>query len=124
MAISALPDQALYACHAGRSFDWCGSGRSSTIPAPNEVGSLFGIANSMHDPWVYEATPAVAESSYGTSQIGQTSSPINVGLRDHSLRTPGQYQQNFPREVAITEAAVLAGVDPLQFRFNTRARSV
>ncbi len=89
-----------------------------TIPAPNEVGSLFGIANSMHDPWVYEATPAVLERSYGTSQIGQTSSPINVGLRDHSLRTPGQYQQNFPREVAITEAAVLAGVDPLQFRIQ------
>jgi CO/xanthine dehydrogenase Mo-binding subunit len=34
------------------------------------------------------------------------------------LRTPGQYQQNFPREIAITEAAVLAGVDPLQFRIQ------
>jgi CO/xanthine dehydrogenase Mo-binding subunit len=89
-----------------------------TIPAPNEVGSLFGIANAMHDPWVYDATPAVLERSYGTSQIGQTSSPLNVGLRDHSLRTPGQYQQNFPRELAITEAAVLAGVDPLQFRIQ------
>ena len=89
-----------------------------TIPAPNEIGSLFGIANAMHDPWVYDATPAVLERSYGTSQIGQTSSPINVGLRDHSLRTPGQYQQNFPREVAITEAAVLAGVDPLEFRIQ------
>jgi CO/xanthine dehydrogenase Mo-binding subunit len=89
-----------------------------TIPAPNEIGSLFGIANAMHDPWVYDATPAVLERSHGTSQIGQTSSPINVGLRDHSLRTPGQYQQNFPREVAITEAAVLGGVDPLQFRIQ------
>jgi nicotinate dehydrogenase subunit B len=49
-------------------------------------------------------------------QIGQASSPIAVGLRDHSLRTPVQYQQNFPRELAITEAAYLAGVDPLQFR--------
>jgi hypothetical protein len=39
----------------------------------------------------------------GTSQIGQTSSPLNVGLRDHSMRTPGQYRQNFPRELAITE---------------------
>ncbi len=87
-----------------------------TIAAPNEVGSLFGIANAMHDPWVYDATPAVLERSYGTGQIGQASSPLNVGLRDHSLRTPGQYQQNFPREVAITEAAFLAGVDPLQFR--------
>ena len=49
---------------------------------------------------------------------GRPSSPLNVGLRDHSLRTPGQYQQNFPRELAITEAAVLAGVDPLQFRIQ------
>jgi CO/xanthine dehydrogenase Mo-binding subunit len=89
-----------------------------TIPAPNEIGSMFGVANAMHDPWVYEAAPAVAEHSYGTGQVGQTSSAINVGLRDHSMRTPGQYQQNFPREVAITEAAVLAGVDPLEFRIK------
>jgi CO/xanthine dehydrogenase Mo-binding subunit len=88
------------------------------MPAPNEVGSLFGMANSMHDPWVYDATPVVLERSYGGPQVGQASSPINVGLRDHSLRTPGQYQQNFPREVAITEAAVLAGADPLQFRID------
>ncbi len=39
-------------------------------------------------------------------------------LRDHSLRTPVQYQQNFPRELAITEVAVLAGKDPLQFRIQ------
>jgi len=89
-----------------------------TIPAPNEKGSLFGITNSMHDPWVYDATPAVLERSYGTSQVGQTSSSLDVGLRDHSMRTPGQYQQNFPRELAITEAAVLGGVDPLQFRIQ------
>src|SRR5205823_2461390 len=48
----------------------------------------------------------------------QKSSPLAVGLRDHSMRTPGQYQQNFPRELAITEAAVLVGVDPLQFRIQ------
>jgi CO/xanthine dehydrogenase Mo-binding subunit len=87
-----------------------------TIPAPSENGSLFGIANAMHDPWVYDGTPTVLERAYGTFQVGQKSSPLNVGLRDHSMRTPGQYQQNFPRELAITEAAVLAGADPLQFR--------
>jgi CO/xanthine dehydrogenase Mo-binding subunit len=89
-----------------------------TIPAPNEKGSIFGVGNSMHDPWVYDATPAVLERAYGTVQIGQNASPLKAGLRDHSMRTPGQYQQNFPREVAITEAAVLAGVDPLQFRIQ------
>jgi len=89
-----------------------------TMAAPNEKGSLFGMSNEPSDPWLYGATPAVLERAHGGPQVGQSSSPINVGLRDHSLRTPGQYQQNFPRELAITEAAYLAGVDPLQFRIN------
>jgi CO/xanthine dehydrogenase Mo-binding subunit len=89
-----------------------------TIPAPDEKGAVIGIRNDTHDPWIYDGTPAVLERGHGTFQIGQHSSPIGVGLRDHSMRTPGQYQQNFPRELAITEAAVLAGVDPLQFRIQ------
>jgi len=92
-----------------------------TIPAPDQPddkGVLSGIANDIEDPWIYDGTPTVLERAYGTFQIGQKSSPINVGLRDHSLRTPGQYQQNFPRELAITEAAFLAGIDPIQFRIQ------
>jgi nicotinate dehydrogenase subunit B len=89
-----------------------------TIPSPGDKGSDFGIANAMHDPWIYDGTPAVLERSYGTFQVGQKASPLGVGLRDHSMRTPGQYQQNFPRELAITEAAVLGGVDPIQFRIQ------
>ena len=89
-----------------------------TIPAPNEEGAVISAQNAAHDPWIYDGTPAVLERAYGTFQIGQKSSPINVGLRDHSMRTPGQYQQNYPRELAITEAAVLAGADPLQFRIQ------
>jgi CO/xanthine dehydrogenase Mo-binding subunit len=89
-----------------------------TMAAPNEKGSLFGMGNQPSDPWLYGTTPAIMERAHGGPQIGQVSSPINVGLRDHSLRTPVQYQQNFPRELAITEAAYLAGVDPLQFRIN------
>jgi CO/xanthine dehydrogenase Mo-binding subunit len=34
------------------------------------------------------------------------------------MRTPGQYQQNYPRELAITEAAFLAGSDPIEFRIQ------
>ena len=34
------------------------------------------------------------------------------------MRTPIQFQQNFPREIAISEAAALAGADPLQFRID------
>ncbi len=89
-----------------------------TMAAPNEKGSLFGMRNQPSDPWLYGTTPAVVERAHGGPQVGQASSPINVGLRDHSLRTPGQYQQNFPRELAITEAAYLAGSDPLQFRID------
>jgi CO/xanthine dehydrogenase Mo-binding subunit len=89
-----------------------------TIPAPNEKESLFGLQNAVSDPWIYEVVQAVVERGHGTAQVGQTSSPINVGLRDHSLRTPVQYQQNFPRELAITEAAILVGKDPLQFRIE------
>lgn len=89
-----------------------------TIPAPNEKGSIFGMRNGVSDPWIYDGASAVLERGHGTAQVGQSSSPINVGLRDHSMRTPVQYQQNFPRELAITEAAVLAGIDPLQFRIQ------
>jgi nicotinate dehydrogenase subunit B len=89
-----------------------------TIPAPNEAGSIFGLRNGISDPWIYDAVQAVAERGHGTGQVGQKSSPINVGLRDHSLRTPVQYQQNFPRELAITEAAMLTGKDPLAFRIQ------
>ncbi len=34
------------------------------------------------------------------------------------MRTPGQYQQNYPRELAFSEAAALAGADPIQFRID------
>jgi CO/xanthine dehydrogenase Mo-binding subunit len=89
-----------------------------TIPSPNDKDALFGAKIGISDPWIYDGTRSVLERGHGTFQIGQNSSPINVGLRDHSMRTPVQYQQNFPREVAITEAALLAGKDPLQFRIQ------
>ena len=34
------------------------------------------------------------------------------------MRTPGQLQQNFPRELAMSEAAALAGLDPIDFRLK------
>ena len=60
----------------------------------------------------------MAESGYGTFQLGQKSSPLAIGLRDHSMRTPGQLQQNYPRELAFSEAAALAGVDAIEFRLR------
>jgi len=90
-----------------------------TMPAPSDKGSrLNSTVNGNSDGWIYDGVLNLQEQAHGTWQVGQRESPIAVGLRDHSMRTPGQYQQNFPREVAISEAAALAGADPIQFRID------
>jgi nicotinate dehydrogenase subunit B len=90
-----------------------------TMPAP-DVHSDFitSTVNNISDPWVYAPVPNVVEQGHGTFQVGQKASPLGIGIRDHSMRTPVQFQQNFPRELAISEAAALAGVDALQFRID------
>ena len=90
-----------------------------TPPAPEvnpPAGSISSTVNTIQDPWIYERVPNVAEIGYGTFQIGQKASPLGIGLRDHSMRTPGQLQQNFPREFAMSEAAAQAGIDAIEFR--------
>jgi CO/xanthine dehydrogenase Mo-binding subunit len=90
-----------------------------TMAAPNPHGdSVTNTANGIEDSWVYAPVPIVVELGHGTFQVGQQASPIAVGLRDHSMRTPGQFQQNYPRELAISEAAALAGADAIQFRID------
>jgi nicotinate dehydrogenase subunit B len=90
-----------------------------TMSAPNPKGDFVtNTANSLEDPWIYAPVANVAERGHGTDQVGQKASPIAVGLRDHSMRTPGQFQQNYPRELAISEAAALAGADAIQFRID------
>ena len=90
-----------------------------TMSAPNEKGTpLNNINNGLSDHWLYEVVPNLAERAHGAYRVGQKESPLVVGLRDHSMRTPGQFQQNFPREMAISEAAGVAGADPLQFRID------
>jgi CO/xanthine dehydrogenase Mo-binding subunit len=90
-----------------------------TMPAPDVHGDFVSsTVNNISDPWVYASVPIVVERGHGTFQVGQKASPIAVGLRDHSMRTPGQYQQNYPRELAINEAATMAGADALQFRID------
>jgi len=90
-----------------------------TMPAP-DVHSDFitSTTNNISDPWVYAPVPNVSERGHGTFQVGQKASPLAIGIRDHSMRTPVQFQQNFPRELAISEAAALAGADALQFRID------
>ena len=87
-------------------------------PAPGGSGTFGSIGNSVADPWLYDLVPNVGESGYGTSQLGQNASPLLVGLRDHTMRTPRQRQQNFPREVAFSEAAAQAGIDAIEFRIK------
>jgi CO/xanthine dehydrogenase Mo-binding subunit len=90
-----------------------------TMPAPDVHGDFItSTMNNISDEWLYAEAANVIERGHGTFQVGQKASPIGVGLRDHSLRTPVQFQQNFPRELAISEAAVLAGVDAIQFRID------
>ena len=90
-----------------------------TAPAPDAKGeAVASTANGIEDTWVYAPVPNVIERGHGTFQVGQKASPIAVGLRDHSMRTPGQFQQNYPRELAISEAAALAGADAIQFRID------
>jgi nicotinate dehydrogenase subunit B len=87
-------------------------------PSPEtSYGFQSGLLN-MNDAWVYGMIANVPEQGHGTYQLGEKQSPIAVDLRDHSMRTPIQFQQNFPRETAISEAAALAGKDPLQFRID------
>ena len=90
-----------------------------TMPAPDvHSGFVNSTVNGIADPWVYTPVPNVLERGHGTFQVGQSASPIAVGIRDHSMRTPTQFQQNFPRELAISEAAALAGADAIQFRMD------
>ncbi len=90
-----------------------------TMAAPDPHGGFVSnTANGIEDAWVYAPIPNVAEHGHGTYQVGEKASPIAVGLRDHSMRTPGQFQQNYPRELAISEAAALAGADAIQFRID------
>jgi len=90
-----------------------------TMPAPNVNNDFVtSTINSISDPWVYAPVANVTERGHGTFQVGQKDSPIAVGLRDHSMRTPVQFQQNYPRELAISEAASIAGADALQFRID------
>ncbi len=90
-----------------------------TMPAPDVHNDFItSTTNNISDPWIYASIPNVMERGHGTFQVGQKASAIAVGLRDHSMRTPVQFQQHFPRELAISEAAALAGVDALQFRLD------
>ena len=94
------------------------AGLPTQAPPEPKGDFVASTVNAVQDPWVYAPVANVNELGKGTYQVGQKASPIAAGLRNHSMRTPGQFQQNFPREVAINEAAALAGADAIQFRID------
>jgi CO/xanthine dehydrogenase Mo-binding subunit len=96
-----------------------------TMSAPGVVpypGTFGSTPNSIQDPWVYDRVSNALQAGFGTFQVGtDPNAPdfnTQIGMRGHSMRTPGQRQQNFAQESAISELAALAAVDPIQFRLN------
>ena len=92
---------------------------STTPPPANFIQSLSW---GMSDTWAYPKVANALEQAYGTYSLGTSPTLPNfdqqIGLRPHSMRTPGQRQQNFAREAFLNELAAKAGIDPLQFRLN------
>jgi CO/xanthine dehydrogenase Mo-binding subunit len=96
-----------------------------TIDAPNVVpypGTFGSIGNGISDPWLYDKVPNAQQRGLGTFQVGTdpTKPDFNrqIGLRDHSMRTPAQRQQNFAQESMMNELAAAAKADPIQFRID------
>lgn len=87
-------------------------------PGLNNPEPVHSAQMRVADRWIYGNVANIKEQGHGTWQIGEHESPLKIGLRDHSMRTPIQFQQNFPREMALSEAAALAGADALQFRID------
>jgi hypothetical protein len=96
-----------------------------TLPAPNVTpfpGTFGSTPNGISDPWLYDLVPNAQQKGLGTFQVGTdpTAPDFNtqIGMRDHSMRTPAQRQQNFAQESMMSELAAAAKIDPIQFRLN------
>ena len=91
----------------------------AVVPYPGTFGTTV---NSISEPWLYDLVPNAQQRAFGTNQVGTdpTAPDFNtqIGLRDHSMRTPAQRQQNFAQESMMSELAAAAKIDPLQFRVN------
>lgn len=74
--------------------------------------------NSYWTEWPYDRVPHHLELVYGAPASGQQKSPLHLGLRHRSMRSPGHLQQNFAVECLMTEAAVAASADPIQYRLD------
>jgi len=94
-----------------------------TAPAVAPYPGTFGSTpKGPSDPWGYDRVPNALQLGYGTFQLGTDPKAADfdtqVGLRDHSMRTPAQRQQNFAQESMMSELAAAAKADPIQFRID------
>jgi len=87
---------------------------------PTPAGEPF-LTNGVSTEWVYNKVPNVVEYGHSSAQIGQASSPIGVGLRVHSMRTPVHRQQNIALEGMFNEAAAATKSDPIEYRLRHTA---
>ncbi len=86
--------------------------------APPPGGEPSWYLNKLQVEWPYDLVPNRLELGYGAPALGQAESPINMGLRHKSMRSPCHLQQNFPVECMVSEAAAAAGADPIQYRID------
>ena len=87
------------------------------LAPPSGSGPAWYL-NKLQVEWPYDLVPSRLELGYGAPAIGQAESPINMGLRHKSMRTPCHLQQNFPVECMVSEAAAAAGADPIEYRID------
>jgi nicotinate dehydrogenase subunit B len=74
--------------------------------------------NRLWVEWPYDLVPHYLELAHGAENVGQEASPLDVGLRHRSMRSPTHLQQNFAVESMVNDAAAAAGADPIQYRIE------
>jgi CO/xanthine dehydrogenase Mo-binding subunit len=84
---------------------------------PTEPVSAFYTTRSFVE-WPYDRVEQYLAVCRGAENIGQMESPIQVGLRHRSMRSPAHFHQNFAIESMMNEAAATAEVDPIQYRLD------
>jgi CO/xanthine dehydrogenase Mo-binding subunit len=85
---------------------------------PVASAPIAGHLAKVWTEWPYDGVTQHLEIARGAANIGQQESPIHVGLRHRSLRSPVHFHQNFAVESMINEAAAAAGADPIRFRLD------
>jgi CO/xanthine dehydrogenase Mo-binding subunit len=81
-------------------------------------GAPAPVVTGISNEWPYEVVANVNERGHGADQLGQDTSPNQIGLRAHSMRTPTHRQENFAAESMVNEVAAVAGVDPIAYRLR------